>query len=235
MQQADVGVLLAINGLAGTWALLDEVVQYVSWQNLLKGIPVMVLWWGLWWWSSPDQVRMRAGLLSTLACAVVAIFVGRGLNLMLPFRPRPLHDPGVDTILPIGATERTLDGWSSMPSDHAVLFFALAAGMFAVHRAIGYGLFAHAMLVVSLPRVFMAYHYPTDIIVGALLGCTITVLIWPRVFAAIQGSRVFAFERSHSHIVYPFLFLLTWQAGTMFAASRSVVSAAWQTVRLVMS
>lgn len=233
MPHLDIELFRAVNGVAGNWALLDEAVRLLTGNHLLKGIPVMVLWWGLWFWSTADQVRMRAGLLSALFCALVAIFVGRGLNLALPFRYRPMHDPGMDATLPIGATERMLDGWSSMPSDHAVLFFALAAGLFAVHRAVGYVLLAHATFVVGLPRVFMGYHYPSDILVGAFVGCLIVALAWARGSALIRGSRFFELEKTQSHIVYPLLFLLTYEAGTMFEGSRTILSGFFRALQML--
>lgn len=47
----------------------------------------------------------------------------------------------------MGANEqhdRFLDEWSSMPSDHALMFFAMAGCIVMISRPAGIGLFIHA-------------------------------------------------------------------------------------------
>jgi undecaprenyl-diphosphatase len=50
------------------------------------------------------------------------------------------------------------------------LFFALAICILFVSRGAGIFALLHAFFVVSLPRVYMGMHYPTDIVVGAAIG-----------------------------------------------------------------
>jgi len=235
MERLDIWLFEAVNGLAGVSALLDGIVRFVSGSDVLKGLPVMLLWWGLWFKARDDQREARAKLIAVLACAIGAIVVGRGLAAMLPFRLRPMHDPTVDSILPIGAWERTLGGWSSMPSDHAVLFFALAMGTFFVHRTVGYLLLAHAVIVIGLPRIFMGFHYPSDIAAGALLGLLLAALLMPRVSSAVTRSRFFQVERDAPHFVYPLLFFLTFQTATLFDSARDFVASAWRALQLIVS
>jgi undecaprenyl-diphosphatase len=222
--QFDHALFAAVNGWAGTSQLLDRAVGFVVVSDLLKGILVMLAWWGMWFFTRDDQRRVRSGLIAVLICSVGAIFVGRSLAVLLPFRLRPLHDPAVDAVLPIGAAEGALGGWSSMPSDHAVLFFAMAVGMLLLNRGIGYVLLAHAVLVISLPRVFMALHYPSDIVFGALVGALIVAIVWAPVARWVARSRFFEYEERAGHLVYPVLFLVTYQAGTMFNSSRDALS-----------
>jgi hypothetical protein len=60
-----------------------------------------------------------------------------------------------------------LSGWSSFPSDHACLFFALATGLCLISPVIGGLALLHASLIVSLPRIYLGLHYPTDVLAGA--------------------------------------------------------------------
>jgi undecaprenyl-diphosphatase len=54
-----------------------------------------------------------------------------------------------------------------------VLFFTLAFGMWLASRAAGVLAIAYVALVISFPRVYLGFHYPTDILGGALIGAVI--------------------------------------------------------------
>ena len=223
--QIDSTVFHAVNGAAGVNETLDFAVRIITRNDLVKGIPVMLVWWGLWFSQGEDRRRLHAGLLSVLIGAIMAIVAGRALAALLPFRLRPLHDPAFDAVSPIGSPVTTLDGWSSMPSDHAVLFFAMATSILFLNRTAGLLLLAHATLVVGLPRVFMGYHYPSDIVVGAAIGCLIAVLLWRPTTTVIERSGLVELQHRAGHLFYPALFLITYQAGTMFNDGRSALAA----------
>lgn len=60
----------------------------------------------------------------------------------------------------------------SMPSGHSLMSFALA--IFLYPRAGKYRLLVWAFAItVSLSRIFIGVHYPSDVIVGALIGCIV--------------------------------------------------------------
>ena len=60
----------------------------------------------------------------------------------------------------------------SMPSGHSLMSFALAT--FLHPRAGKYKLLVWAFAItVSLSRIFIGVHYPSDVIVGALIGCIV--------------------------------------------------------------
>lgn len=145
------------------------------------------------------------------------------LSKTLPFRLRPIHNPDIETLLPFGMNPEVLDGWSSMPSDHAVLFFSFAACIFLINRAFGIVLLLHAALVVCLPRIYAGVHFPSDVVVGALVGIALAVALLKPFSLAIEKYHVLQLERTYAFFFYPVAFLITFQAASMFDSVRSLL------------
>src|SRR5436305_1770769 len=70
-----------------------------------------------------------------------------------------------------------------MPSDHAVLFALLAAGLWFQNRFIGCVAACCVMLLIWFPRVYLGIHWPSDILAGAFLGAA---LAWLARLPALQ-------------------------------------------------
>jgi membrane-associated phospholipid phosphatase len=65
----------------------------------------------------------------------------------------------------------------SFPSDHAVMAGAVAAGLFLVSRRLGV-LAALAAIAMAFARVYIAAHYPWDVLAGLAFGAAITLRGW---------------------------------------------------------
>jgi undecaprenyl-diphosphatase len=63
----------------------------------------------------------------------------------------------------------------SFPSDHAVMAGAVAAGLFLVSWRLGW-LAALAAVVMAFARVYIAAHYPQDVVAGLLVGAAVSLL-----------------------------------------------------------
>ena len=70
---------------------------------------------------------------------------------------------------------RSSDG--SFPSDHAVMAGAAAAGLWLASRALG-AIAAAAAVVMAFSRVYIAAHYPWDVVAGLAFGVLVAVLGW---------------------------------------------------------
>jgi undecaprenyl-diphosphatase len=218
----DVAVVLFLNQFARASWTFDHLIGFVSQSHLMKGGVVTALVWWTWFGSHKDRDLVRGHIIATLVGAVMAIGVGRGLALTLPFRPRPVHDPAVDFLLPYGARAGMLDSWSSFPSDHAVLFFALAAGLWFAWRRVGSLAMLYAVVVISLPRVYLGLHYPTDILVGALIGIGIATLANWHVIRLLVARPALRWLRASPSSFYAFLFILTFQISVLFTDGRDL-------------
>lgn len=65
--------------------------------------------------------------------------------------------------------------YTSFPSGHATIFFALATAVMMYHRRLGYFFMVCAVLI-AISRVMAGVHYPVDVIFGAAIGIFIAWL-----------------------------------------------------------
>lgn len=141
--------------------------------GLAQGGPVVVA--GLvglaWWWpGSGRPARRRAALASLLAGAlafVAIVLLGGVLGGPLT-RPRPFVALGVPPLFAHGTD-------SSFPSDHTLLAVALAAPL-ALRRVRGGGPALALAVATGAARVAAAVHYPTDILLSALVALALSLV-----------------------------------------------------------
>ncbi len=173
MNSFDLFISSFINGFAHRSFRFDEFVNWLSESVLFKGGVVIGIGWWLWF-QNHDVRETREVLLATIMASFPALGIARVLSWVVN-RTRPLIETRHIYRLPYGQTP----GWegpSSFPSDHAVLFFALATGIFFASRRTGWFVFAYVSIVICLPRIYLAEHYATDILAGAAIGVFMTWL-----------------------------------------------------------
>lgn len=217
MQNADLSALLFVNGFARSSWTVDNLIAMVASDALLKdAILVAMLWWT---WERKGGPRPGPTVLRTVAGVLLTILVSRILQDLLPARPRPLYSDLVRArgfVVPFGTPESALHDWSSFPSDNAALAFALATSVFLSSRWLGRLAFAWASLVICLPRLYLGYHYLSDLIGGALLGAAIVLAVAKVPLPSSGERRIDTLMQAHRGIVYAALFLLSFQIATTF-------------------
>src|SRR5262249_7764911 len=114
----------------------DAVVVFVCQNSLVKGGMLMAALWWLWFVKDKPSEE-REYVVFGFGISIVSVFVARFLAIVLPFRERPLHDPLLHFQLPFTMDPSSLEGWSSFPSDHAVVFSCLAVVLWFVSRPLG--------------------------------------------------------------------------------------------------
>ena len=109
-----------------------------------------------------------AAFAEAVAAGTIARFaVGSPLRYFFP-RSRPHKTHGFSEII----REESL----SLPSGHALFFFAFATSAFFASPAAGILLLVCAA-VIGAARVAAGIHYPTDIALGALIGVVVAILL----------------------------------------------------------
>jgi len=69
-----------------------------------------------------------------------------------------------------------VENLQSFPSGHAIFFFALSTVIYSFNKKLGIFFLAFSTLM-SIARIFVGVHWPSDILAGAILGTIIGVII----------------------------------------------------------
>jgi membrane-associated phospholipid phosphatase len=121
------------------------------------------------WWiarKAGEPARMAAALWAPLGMLLALALnqpIGAVVNEARPYASLPnvlvLATPTTDP---------------SFPSDHAMVAGAVTASLFLVDRRLGW-VSALAAVLMAFSRVYIAAHYPLDVVVGLLLGAAISL------------------------------------------------------------
>ena len=119
----------------------------------------------------PGRVVWRRATLAAVLSAGLALVAGKLISEVVD-RARPfVEDPhGVHLFAPHAAD-------AGFPSDHATAAFAIAIAILLRRR--GWGIVAlAAATVLSIGRVALGVHFPSDVLAGAALGAAAALALW---------------------------------------------------------
>lgn len=198
-------------------AFINRAIRAMTEFYTIKGLVLITAIWWIWLAPSQHGKSNREMVIATIVSGLLALLIGRLMAHYLPFRIRPIDDPSVHLHFPEAThTESTLRFWSSFPSDHAMMWGAIATGVFLVYRFVGVLALLYTVLFILLPRVYLGLHYPTDVITGLALGFTLTCLMArPAVRARIAAPILRLIERFPAP-GYTFAFILCFEMITQF-------------------
>ncbi|MDH6146343.1 MULTISPECIES: phosphatase PAP2 family protein [Paraburkholderia] len=190
-----------------------------------KGLVLIPVLW--WMWFQQDECRewRREMVLATLASGIVALVVGRLLTHWLPFRVRPVYNTELHLRFASGEIkDAVLTNWSSFPSDHAMLWMAVATGIFLMSRRVGVLALLYTALFICLPRAYLGFHYPTDLLVGAAVGIVITLVMTRDAIRVRYATPMLRRTERHPAPAATLAFILCLQLVTQFDELRKVAS-----------
>lgn len=235
MNILDSVVISYVNQFSQHSSTFDNLLAFLADSHLLKGgVLVTVVWW-LWFRKEKPALLQREHIIATFISCITGIALARLMASTLPFRLRPLHEAGLNFLLPYGTSPAVLDGWSSFPSDHAVLFFALSTGLLYVSKKAGLFALAYTTLFIAFPRIYLGLHYPTDILAGAVIGVTIALLSNIYLAKRARLDSIASWSHSEPQLFYPLFFLFTYQIADMFSSSRAMIGEGLKLLRNIVA
>ena len=157
-------VFTAVNGFARATPWLHGFLRgYATYGVVLFAV---LLGWG-WWIARKQGSGMPAALWAPLG-TLLAVAVNQPIVAAVAER-RPY------TVLPHLLVLATPSTDASLPSDHATMAAAVAAGLLLVDRRLG-AVAAVAALLMGFARVYIAAHYPQDVLAGFAVGALVTLI-----------------------------------------------------------
>jgi undecaprenyl-diphosphatase len=125
------------------------------------------------------SVKARHGVVAAGLSALLALAVAHLISGMWD-RPRPFEAHHVHLFV-------APSGDPSFPSDHATAAFAIAVALLLRNRRIGWVALTMAT-VISISRVAVGVHYPSDVLGGAVIGTMAALALWvPPVRGPLHG------------------------------------------------
>lgn len=137
-------------------------------------IPIIAILLILGWYYARTGNRTHMAIVAstvTLMCVAVALslVVKKTVHEL-----RPCHS--MHTAL-ITECPHSISNYS-FPSNHTIIAFSCATGLWLLHRRLG--LLAGIMAVaIALSRMYRGAHYPHDVLVGAIAGIVLVLLAMP--------------------------------------------------------
>lgn len=221
----DLTIIHFLQGFSQKSRFVDEYFAFIAQNNFFKGVVLMSALWWLWFLPDiQDRLKRRVMLILTMLSGFIALFIGRVLVITLPFRMRPINSPELHLLIPFGANNDGLAKLSSFPSDHAVLFYAISTGLFLVSKKTGVLAFMYTFIFITLSRVYLCYHYPTDVIGGAIIGIGVCYFICNNPWMQKVGKKVYIFSEEKPQFFYIIFMIITYQLIDLFGETRDLVS-----------
>jgi len=218
----DVDILRFLNQFAHHSRVFDGVMAALARHAIFKGWVMVAVFWWVWFQPGDANLRNRKIVVATLLGAVLGVVAGRLLADLLPYRVRPLNSPELGLVLPYGVSGDPFRRWSSFPSDHAMVFFAMSTGLWYVSKVLGAGFTLYVICIIAFPRVYLGYHHPTDIIGGALFGILFAYLAnLDRVRARLAAPAMRA-AVAHPASFYTCFFLFSMGLASLFDPLREL-------------
>jgi undecaprenyl-diphosphatase len=143
------------------------------------------------WWMARRSRQISS--VAAVACAVAATLLALAVNQPIAHAVREARPYATHQSILVLA-QRSAD--FSFPSDHAVMAGAVATGLWLVSRRLGV-IASMAAVLMAFGRVYIAAHYPQDVLAGLTLGCAVAILTYittrrivARTIAAAARTRV---------------------------------------------
>ncbi len=165
--QFDYTILMFINGLSGHGVWLDRMIaSFSQYGPLIFGVYLIWLWFS---GTSPvEREENRKNALYAFFAAILAMAINQAIGFMW-YRNRPFVDHRINRLVSTAQD-------ASFPSDHAAGGFSIA-GSALLGRSWGGAALTCLALLLSISRVYVGVHYPSDVLGGMAVGLISSIIV----------------------------------------------------------
>jgi len=217
IEQTDRAIALTTNQFAGRSVVVDRLVNdFISTALPNGGVFVAALSW-IWFETDKNGVHPhRRKVVTALLAVMVVAGASWLLKAYLPFRARPLADPDLGLRAPFGIDPISLNDLSAFPSGHTAFFFALSVPLWMRSRRLGAAATVWILLMICFPLLHQGDHWPSDMVVGAVVGVTLMLVLCTLIGATGLPDRIVRFSETHPPIFYTIAWLFALEIAELF-------------------
>jgi membrane-associated phospholipid phosphatase len=223
----DYPIIMAVNSFARKSFLFDAAAYAATKYNFFSGAVFLSFMWYCWFLRTDAPARLNV-LFGALGASCAAM-VSRVMQLALPTHLRPFYDPAVHFRPTLTIHVIPTHHVHSFTSDHAALYFGLAATIYSINRRLGTTAFVLSAIL-NAARLYLGFHYLSDIIGGAALG-----ILFVRIFQNWHfgrfGRRIFDAERHAAPLFYMSAFFVSYGIATLFDDVRDLATKVHEVIR----
>ena len=213
LETFDVQTMKFVNQMVGAHPSFDNGVRIAADWYFLRCAPMIAAVW--WFWFGVDR-RNRRTIVSGVAAASIAALAARSLQAWTFVHLRPFNLASEYSLHVPTGIKTDWGAGSSFPSDTTTLHVALATLLFLLSRRAGIVAFVWTGVMIALPRVYLTYHWPSDIIAGSILGVFFVIVAQKLKFARTLSDFVANQAERTAPVFYATAFLLMFQITSSF-------------------
>ncbi|SDC15687.1 undecaprenyl-diphosphatase [Cupriavidus sp. YR651] len=217
MNPFDSTIVHFLNQFAFRSEFFDRAALAMTQLYMLRGVPMIALLWWIWFRDGDSATRQRDReiIITTIFAGLCALALGRFLAHWVPFRIRPFANRELGLHFPMSSEDR-IRTWSAFPSDHAMLWVAVATGILLASWRAGIVALAYALFGICLTRVYVGLHHPTDVLGGAVIGASLCLLLNLTPCRQWIAAPVLYLSRRYQALFHMGMFLLSFGLATHF-------------------
>jgi membrane-associated phospholipid phosphatase len=214
--------LLLFFNAAAPHATLGKLVYFAGTVDIVRGFPIFIALVWLWLEGQDERrARMLAGLSAACAAVIMSVWIQHSVHVHI----RPFLDQTLGINMPSWEAPDPWDHVNSFPSDTATLFFGLATLVAIERPRWGWVAFAWALATAGLERVAFGYHYPSDILAGAVLGSVVVYGFARSPWIRGLFARVTELFRGRQSALNALFFIVMAEAYTEFSSLEKALRA----------